>query len=149
LQAKIDIACIWSDEDLLEFDIQVCDGSSLFVTKAYVPLRHLKDVVAGLHAFKAQIYGGLYDLNFGTFGREFANGAVQVRLHFQKLGKIHLTVQAQSHFFPFGAKEVAREATLFLVAEPAALDDFVRALEAIAQGFASTATLPAFEPEPA
>lgn len=45
-----------------------------------------------------------------------------------------MTVSAQSGFKSFGRKEVASEATLYLISEAAMPDDFIRALRAVSDG---------------
>lgn len=88
----------------------------------------------GLETFKDHVHGGIYDLRFGEFGPEFGSGAFHARLHFQKLGRIFITAKAQSDFSDFGLKQVASEATLYLVSLPSQLDDFIRALRAVSKG---------------
>lgn len=145
--AGIGITRIWSDEDMAELDIQVRDGTSLFSNRVYVDHQHLRNVVSGLEKFKGHIYGGIYDLRFGSFGPEYAAGALDARLHFQDRGRIFITVRAQTEFIEFGKKRVASEATLHLISVPAQLDEFIRALRAVSEGYSDTAELAAQSPE--
>jgi hypothetical protein len=48
-----------------------------------------------MNIFKLHIYGGLFDLEFGEFGPEYANGAFHARFHFQGRAKIYITVKKQ------------------------------------------------------
>lgn len=133
----------WSDGDLLELRVEVCDGSSLFVNHIYVARQQLEDAVEGLGVFKDQIHGGLFDLRFGEFGPEYSNGALDARLQFRANGKIFVQVAAQAGFERFGEKEFASEAKLYLLTEPALLDDFIRALKALSDAHTSNAELDA------
>lgn len=146
MNAEISLVKIWSDEDMIELSIEVADGTSKFCNKVYVGHRHLKEAVTGLNQFKDQVYGGIYDLRFGEFGPEYASGAFHARLHFQDRGRVYITVSAQSEFFDFGKKNVANESTLYLTAEPSQLDDFIRALRAMSDGYSDDARLNASEP---
>jgi hypothetical protein len=120
---------IWHDEDMYEFSISSSDGESVFVHKVYVGYETFDEVIAGLDRFKSQIYGGIYDIEFGSFGPEYASGAFSARLHFQERGKIYVSIIAQSDFEEFGKKNVANEAKLYLVTEPALLDNFIQSLK--------------------
>jgi hypothetical protein len=125
---------IWFDDDMVELKIDSCDGESIFSNKVYVGHHDLDNLIAGLSTFKDQVYGGLYDIQLGGFGPEYANGAFQARLHFHNRGKIHITVNAQSEFEEFGIKKVASEATLYLISEPALLDNFIAELKGLRAG---------------
>jgi hypothetical protein len=133
----------WADEDMVELRTEISDGRSLFVNRIYVGHQQLREAVAGLDAFKTHIYGGIFNLRFGEFGSEYASGAVDARLQFRKQGKILLRVSAQSGFDRFEEKELASEATLHLVSEPALLDEFIRALRALSKANSEQAELEA------
>lgn len=130
---------IWFDEDVVELKTDSSDGYSLFSNRVYVGHQELDDLIAGLNTFRGQVYGGLYNIRFGEFGPEYANGAFHARLHFRELGRIHLTVRAQSEFEEFGIKNVASEATLYLVSEPILLDNFIAELKALKSGLSDEA----------
>jgi hypothetical protein len=146
MEAEINLIKIWADADMVEFHIEVSDGESKFGNKVYVGHHHLKDTVAGLNRFKDLVYGGIYDMRFGEFGPEFASGAFHARLHFQDRGKLYITIAAESDYFDFGKKQVRSESTLHLTAQPAQLDDFIRELRAVSDGYSDNATLRAFPP---
>jgi hypothetical protein len=131
MKSGIRFTKIWADEDMLELRVEVCDGRSLFMNQIYVGHQLLADTVSGLHRFKGQIYGGLFNLRFGEFGPEHASGALDVRLHFRKHGKLLIRVLAQSQFRCFEDRELSSDATLHLVSEPALLDNFVVGLRAL------------------
>jgi hypothetical protein len=134
---------IWSDEDVVELKINSCDGYSLFSNKVYVGHPEMDELIAGLDAFRGHAYGGMYNIEFGAFGPEYANGAFHARLHFQKPGKIYVTVKAQSGFEDFGVKNVASEATLYFTSEPVLLDNFIAELRALRTGLTDEAKLEA------
>lgn len=127
----IRIARIWSDDDMVELTIEVADGSSRFTNRVYVGFGQFADVIANLDTFKMQIHGGLFDLRFGEFGCEYANGAFHARFHFPKPGRLYITCQQESEFAEFGRKTVASCATMYLVSECALLDRFIEALKRI------------------
>jgi hypothetical protein len=122
---------VWSDEDMIELRIGVSDGTSLFSNEVYVGYSHFADTVSQLDKFKDQIHGGLIDMRFGEFGSEYASGAFHARFHFPKPGKLYITCKQQSGFEDFGGKNVASEATLYLVTEPVLLDNFLEQLKAL------------------
>ena len=133
----------WADEDMVELRIEISDGISAFTNRIYVAHQLLRDVVEGLHTFKKQIYGGIFNLRFGEFGSEYASGALDARFQFRKQGKILVRVSAQSGFERFEEKELASEATLYLVTEPVLLDEFVHALDALSEARSDRAELEA------
>jgi hypothetical protein len=130
-----------SDEDMLRLNIEICDGRSLFTTDVYVGHTFLADIVLGLHKFKDQIHGGLFNLRFGEFGPEYALGALDVRMHFRKGARLFLRVSAESQFSPFGDREAASEATLYLMSEPVLLDNFIPAFRMLSEGSVDHAEL--------
>ncbi|KFI06820.1 hypothetical protein [Massilia sp. BSC265] len=134
-----------SDEDMLALQVEIRDGRSLFSTDIYVGHKKLADTVSGLHKFKDQIHGGLFNLRFGEFGPEYASGALDVRMHFRKRAKLFVRVLAQSEFSRFEDREFASEATLHLMSEPVLLDNFISALGMLSEGRADHAELEALE----
>ena len=134
---------IWFDEDVVELQIDSFDGNSLFSNKVYVGHQEMDDLIAGLNVFKDHVHGGIYDIQLGAFGPEYANGAFHARLHFQKPGQIYVTINAQSAFGEFGIKVVASEATLYLNSEPILLDNFIAELKALRAGLRDEAKLEA------
>ena len=125
---------VWFDDDLIELKIDSSDGQSLFSHKVYVGHQELDELIAGLNIFRDHVHGGLYNIQLGEFGPEYAKGAFHARLHFQQLSKIHITVKAQSEFEEFGIKKVASEATIYLISEPVLLDNFIAELRALRAG---------------
>src|SRR5262245_34670992 len=120
MMPSIAIEKVWYDDDVVEFAITTSDGCSSFCVKVYAGQESLKSLLAELDRFKDQLYGGIYDMKFGEFGPEFANGAFQARLHFHPDGRGHLfiTVRAESEWRPFSKMDVASRATLYLKSEP-------------------------------
>ena len=134
MQAGIYLSKLWFDNDVVRLKIESSDGTSLFCNEAYAGHEDLAQLVTGLSAFKHHMHGGIYDITFGSFGPEYASGAFQARLHYQPLGKILISVRAQSKFQELGIKKVASEATLYLWTEPALLDNFTAELDALSRG---------------
>jgi hypothetical protein len=134
-----------ADEDMLELGVEICDGRSLFVSQIYVGHQLLSDTVSGLHRFKEQIRGGLFNLRFGEFGPEYASGALDIRMHFRKHGKLLLRVSAQSEFSRFEERELSSDATLYLMSEPALLDNFILGLRTLSEGDAEHVELEAID----
>ena len=134
---------IWFDDDVVELKIDSFDGNSLFSNKVYVGHQKMDDLITGLYTFKDHVHGGIYDIQLGSFGPEYAGGAFHARLHFQSRGKIHISINAQSEFEEFGIKNVANEAMLYLISEPALLDNFIAELKALKAGKRDDAKLEA------
>jgi len=132
---------IWHDDDMYEFKISSSDGSSIFVNEVYVGYETYDELISDLERFKEQIYGGIYDIEFGSFGPEYASGAFHARLQFQDRGKIHVSVSAQSDFEDFGKKNVASEVKLYFITEPALLDNFIQGLKQLKSGQNEEVTL--------
>lgn len=134
---------IWFDDDLIELQVHSSDGDSLFANRVYIAHQGLKDLIAELIDFKDKVHGGIYDLQIGGFGPEYASGAFHARLHFHQHSKIHITIEAQSEFEDFGMKKVASKATLYLISEPVLLDNFIVGLKALSTGSRDEAKLEA------
>jgi hypothetical protein len=139
---SIVLAKVWSDDDVVEFAITTSDGCSQFFVKVYVGHEKLESLAADLDSFKGQVYGGIYDMEFGKFGPEYANGAFQARLHFHPKGQGHLyiTVRAESDWRQFSTTDVASQVTLYLKSEPALLDRFIGELRRVWSGTQDKAT---------
>ena len=131
----------WSDDDVHQISIEVCDGSSTFKNTAYVNLDWFGDVAKDLSTFARQVHGGLYNLRAGEFGPEHADGAFHARLHFPRPGPLYISTCQQSDYVEFKDREVASEARLFLKSEPALLDRFIQELSTVARGDGDEATL--------
>jgi len=89
------------------------------------------------------LHGGLFDLRFGEFGPEYANGAFHARFHFPAPGPLFVTCEQESEFEEFAKKEVASKATMYVKSEPALLDRFIDELRAVAAGRSEQAYLEA------
>ena len=134
---------IWFDNELMELRIESFDGDSFFATKVYVGHQDFEALIDGLNTFKDQVDGGIFDIQLGGFGPEYAHGAFDGRLHFQNRGKIHVTIKSQSDYKEFGMKHVASEATLYLISEAALLDTFIVELRQLQATVRDEATLEA------
>ena len=130
-----------SDPDYLYMHVAASDENASISTYIYVGHSTLKGIAADLHRFKDEVHGGVYDLNFGIFGPKYASGALHARLAFQTMGLINVTIRLQSEFVLFGDINVASEARLYTTTWVSALDDFVRAVQAMSDGFCDEAQL--------
>ena len=131
----------WSDEDVMDLVFEVCDGRSVFVNTAYVPINWIEAAAAGLRTFGRQIHGGIYDLKAGGFGPEFANGSFLARFHFPKPGRLFVSTHQQSEYKDFKGSQVASEARLYLMSEPVLLDRFIDELAGLNRAERKDATL--------
>ena len=137
----IRIATRWSDEDVLQFRCEVSDGACTFVNSAYASLDWYLESVAALENFVGQIYGGIYDLEAGTPGPEFADGAFLARFHWYSPSRLYISTRQESDHFEFKGAQVVSTAKLFLRTEPALLDRFISELRATGAGERQQATL--------
>ena len=126
---------------MYEFEVISSDGASTFVNEIYVGYGTYDKLIEGLDRFKDQIYGGIYDIELGSFGPEYGGGAFIARLHFQDRGIIYVSIQAQSEFVDFGKKNIASEAKLFFKTEPVLLDNFIQQLKHLITGSKNEASL--------
>jgi hypothetical protein len=131
----------WTDDDMIMLRAEICDSQSLFSTGIYVGFNQLASAAEGLNKFKTHIYGGLFNLRFGQFGHEYASGALDLRFHFVARAKLLVRVQAESEFNVFQGRELASSTTMFLVSEPALLDNFISSFDSFAVGSAAVAEL--------
>lgn len=114
MQSGIKLTKIWSDEDVLELEMEISDGTSLFCHKAYISPTDLADLITDLTKFKDRVHGGIYDMKIGQFGPEYASGALHARLHFRQSTKLFITAHAQADFKDFSLMKVASEVTLYI-----------------------------------
>ena len=125
MQSSIKFEKLWFDDDVTELKVTVNNGHSSFANKVYVGSNHLTELYEKLLSFKDAYYGGLIDIDFGSFGNEYANGAFNARLHFPKPGDLYISTTQQSDFFEFKGEKVASEAKMFLSTQPGLFDDFI------------------------
>ena len=128
MHPRIAITRTWSANDVILLSFQVCDGTSLFVTEAYAPLDWGGAAAAALRTFGRQVHGGLFNLEAGECGSEYASGAFRARFHYYKPTALLIAVTQQGDYFSFENSEVAPEARMFLQTEPALLDRFIDVL---------------------
>ena len=121
----------FTDADVFRHAFEVCDGTSLFVSEAYASIDWGETSANALRAFSRHVHGGLFNLEVGNGGPEYASGAFRARFHFYKPTDLLISTTQQGEYFPFKAREVATEAKLFLRTEPALLDRFIAELPAL------------------
>ena len=136
---------VWFDNDMVELQVDVSDGASLFSNRIYVGHSTFAQIINDLEEFKDKIYGGLLDIRLGEFGPEYANGALHARLHFPNPGKLFITSKQQSAFEDFSVGKVASEATLYLKSEPALLDNFIGEMKGLKASLRDEAYLEAIK----
>ncbi len=141
MKPEILIRKIWNDDDVTEFKISVCNGHSVFCNKAYTSIDELGRLVKSLEVFRNHLYGGLLDIVFGGFGREYANGAFSARLHFFKPSTLYISTHQQSEFFKFKGQKEASECKMYLSTEPVLLDNFIQELKNLDSGMSEEAKL--------
>jgi hypothetical protein len=141
MNSRITLRKIWNDDDIVELTVEVSDGRSMFSNNVYVGTNSIEELVKNLTAFRERVYGGLYDIRFGEFGPEYANGAFQARLHFHGPGRLFISTQQQSVFEEFSKMPVASEAKMYLKTEPILLDNFISELKALSSGASNEASL--------
>ncbi|MEI9865078.1 MAG: hypothetical protein WDN00_11085 [Limisphaerales bacterium] len=122
---------VWFDDDMIELEIVVSDGTSVFSNKVYVGYQKMTEVVSHLDLFREQVYGGLLDIQLGAFGPEYASGAFHAHLHFPRPGNLYISCKLESEFKEFSIKKVASEAKLYLKTEPVLLDNFISELKSL------------------
>lgn len=69
---------------------------------------------------------------FGKFGDRFAGGAVKVRFSIDSNFRIMMTTTAESNQFDYNGAAYCDSGSAFMFVDPASLDGFLVALEAIA-----------------
>jgi hypothetical protein len=128
---RITITRAWSDNDVAQLVFEVCDGVSAFTNEAYAPLDWGATAAAALRTFSKQIHGGLFDLEAGTEGPEYASGWFRARLHYYTPNQLLVSAIQQGDFLSFKGSRTAPTATMFLKTEPSLLDQFISALPAL------------------
>lgn len=131
MQPRITIRRTFTDDDVFRHAFEVCDGTSLFVNEAYVPIDWGVTSANALRTFSRHVHGGLFNLEAGDGGPEYASGAFRARFHFYKPTQLLISTSQQGEYFPFKTCEVATKAKMFLRTEPALLDRFIAELPAL------------------
>jgi len=140
MNPSISLENIWEDDDVIELRIIASNVGSNFTNTVYLGkgttdknINGIEKIKNELNGFKTRIHGGIYNLEIGAFGPEYANGAFQARFHYQGVHKIFISVSMESEFFDFGMKKIANRCELFLKTEPALLERFISELPLLAQ----------------
>lgn len=128
---RIAVTRRWSDNDVAHLEFEVCDGMSVFRTEAYVALDWGASAATALRTFGRQVHGGLFNLEAGAGGPEYASGSFRARFHYYKPNQLLISTSQQGDFFRFKGREVAPESKMFLRTEPNLLDVFIAALSAL------------------
>jgi len=144
MQPRIAVKRIWSDEDILLLAFEVCDGRSLFVTEAYSGRDWGTTSSDSLKSFGVQIHGGIFDLQAGNDGPEYAGGVFRARFHWFRPRALFISTTQQSGFVEFKENRVAAEARMFLRTEADLLDQFRAALPSLDRGDGEEAVLQCF-----
>ncbi len=134
MSPNIKLNKIWFDNDIMELNIIVSDNYSSFSNNVYVGHNQLQTLLNDLKIFREHIHGGIYDIVLGNFGIEYANGGFSARLYFSSSGKLYISSSQQSDFFDFSKNKVANEAKIYLISEPALLNNFIDQLNNMISG---------------
>jgi len=143
MKAGIHISKVWFDDHVVELQVRVSNGVSTFSNNVYVGHGAVEDAVSALQVFKDHLHGGLFDLRFGAFGSEYANGAFCARFHFAGPGRLYVSCEQESEYEEFAKKVVASKCNLYVESEPALLDRFIAELRALGTGAREDAFLEA------
>jgi hypothetical protein len=141
MQEGIRFSIIGSDEDLIELEINVCDGNSFFSNSVYISHEPIENLIFVLKKFKYPEYRDTYSFVFGAFGNGYAGGAIKVALKFEEIGFIFISTNLESEFETLCEEKVASQATFHLVSDEAMLVTFVAELVALESRARSDATL--------
>lgn len=98
---RITITRTWSDNDVAQLTFEVCDGASVFTNEAYASLDWGAAAAAALRTVGEQIHGGLFDLEAGKEGLEYASGSFRARFHYYKPHQLLISTIQQGDFFGF------------------------------------------------
>lgn len=134
MRRGIEVAKVWSDDDLVELEFRVSNGESLAVNRVYVGHAQLAQSASALARFNDPASGGEFELSFGVFGPGHASGAFCGRFRYFTPGRLLVTCQQETEFNEFGAARLAHSATTHLQSEPALLQRFATELRALAAG---------------
>src|SRR5262245_61128145 len=108
---RIAITRKWSDNDLAQLTFEVCDGASVFTNEAYASLDWGAAAAAALRTFGRQIHGGIFDLEAGEEGPEYAGGSFRARFHYYTPNQLLISTIQQGDFFDFKRSQAAPTAT--------------------------------------
>lgn len=147
MKPNLTIKKIWYDDDLDELLVSTSDGFSSFQFKVYISSGALKKTISELEVFKNHIHGGIYDIEWGKFGQEYASGACRIRFHFANPNRLFVSFKGQGDFQDFANEkyQVAPECKLYFKAEPGRLDAFIQELTALENFEEEYATLDGME----
>jgi hypothetical protein len=140
MKPSIIVSRICGDDDELEVTVAVSDGKSLFSTNISLWYSRLETIARELETF-IDVHGGLYDIELGSFGPEYASGAARIRLHFHDMARICVSAFTESKFTEFSIKKIASRGELYFYSEPALLDNFIDELKSMSKRHSDSATL--------
>ena len=103
----------------------------MFTNAAYVSLDWGSTVAAALRSLASQVHGGIYTMEAGDGGPEFASGMFRARFHYFKPTALMISTVQEGTHFEFKASQGAPAAPMFLRTEPALLERFAVALERV------------------
>ena len=135
------LSSVWSDESMLEFRVEVCDGTSSFVNEVYAGFGGLEEDLPALRHLLGRPEGGECELAFGDVGRTWSGGGFRARFRFALPGRLLVSCEQTSAPVELGTAKVSNSASIHFRSEPALLDRFVRELAAVADGHRMTAYL--------
>lgn len=144
MESLISFEKVWIDNgsDLMELKITLSNKTSQFSTKIYSSLNQIEKLETELNNFQTNIHSGeKFEIKVGEFGATYASGAFSANIEVQTTGKLYITTHIQSEFSERNSKKIADEMYLFMISEPALLQNFVKELAVLKGDVGSVATL--------
>jgi hypothetical protein len=138
MKREVRFSSLWSDNDVFKIRISVWNGEFGGSADTYVPLGGLKTAAAQLAGFPINS-SDTRELQFGSFGPEFAGGAVRMRFRCEDLAA-HAIVELEIESERDGKGRV-QSALLIARVEASAVDDFVASLQSLETESGGTAVL--------
>jgi len=125
------LKCLWHDVDVYKLSVSANTGTFSGGTEVYVSIGGLAEAASGLQGFPSDT-SDIRELQFGTFGTEFAGGAIHLGLLCKDgAGHAVLEIRIESEDGCHTNSKWNRpeqSAHFFADVEAAALDDFVAEL---------------------
>ena len=126
MEKRITFINIWSDDDIYELKIEVCDGNSTFCNNVYIDHSYLRKIISDLSKLSNN---KKYQINIGTFNPQHAGGAFQATLNIQSPLTMYIATHQQSDYETLFTKEIASEAKIYLISKPEYIQSFLAELK--------------------
>ena len=143
MRRGIEVKQLWADEDLVELELRVSDGESVFANRVHSWPAHLAQVATAVASFDDPSRTDELEIRFGSPDLEYAIGTFWGRFRYFAPGRLLVTCVQEREFREFGSLNLANSATTHLRSEPALLQRFATELRALAAGMDDEAFLEA------